>query len=302
MFWRSIGAMHSRGFMSSESYALITAAKNEEEYITQTLEAVVAQTVLPSMWVIVSDGSTDRTDEIVKKYAADHKFIRLIRRETDAVRVFASQAAALNTGYESIKYEAFEYVGCLDADVSFDSGYFEKLILKFERDLALGIASGQIVEAQAGNYRPRRGNTAHEVAGAVQFMRRDCYFDVGGFALLPWGGHDTVANAMARHKGWTVRTFTDLEVRHHRPTGTAGTTVRRSRVREGMQDYSIGYHFLYEIGKCLKRVSEPPFLLGSAFRLWGYVAAAARYQRMLPAGFVRNLKRSQLHRLFHGVE
>jgi glycosyltransferase involved in cell wall biosynthesis len=288
--------------MANDSYALITAAKNEKEYISQTLEAVVAQTLLPRVWVIVSDGSTDGTDEIVKRYAADHKFIRLIRRETDSARTFASQAAALNAAYESIKHGDFEFIGCLDADVSFDSTYYEKLIAKFHRDFGLGIASGQIVEAEAGQYRPRRGNVPHEVAGAVQFMRRDCYEDVRGFALLPWGGHDTVANAMARHKGWTVRTFNDLDVRHYRPTGTAGSTVRTSRIREGMQDYSIGYHFLYEFGKCLKRVSEPPFLIGSAFRLWGYMRAATQYQRMLPADFVRDLKRSQLQRLFHGVE
>src|SRR5205085_8555057 len=112
-------------------------------------------------------------------------------------------------------------------------------------------------------YEPRRGNSQNEVAGAVQLLRRECYDEIGGLLPLRWGGHDAVANAMARRAGWEVRSFSDVRVMHHRLTGTAGVTVNRARFREGMQDYFMGYHPLYEIGKCLRRVSEPPYVMDS---------------------------------------
>jgi hypothetical protein len=104
---------------------------------------------------------------------------------------------------------------------------------------------------------------------------------------------------MARKKGWDVRTFSDLHVFHHRPTGTAGSTVSRARFRQGMEDYFLGYHPLYELGKCLRRLAEPPVLLGSALRCAGYFwPAINREKRTLPPDFLDYLKRQQLRRVF----
>jgi poly-beta-1,6-N-acetyl-D-glucosamine synthase len=285
--------------VSSKSYVLITAAKNEEAYIARTLEAAVRQTVLPKLWVIVSDGSTDRTDEIVTNYSSGHDFVRLLRLETERNRVFSSQAIACNAGYDRLRNAEFDFIGFIDADISLDPDYYERLLAKFAANPRLGIAGGQIVESVDGQFEPRCGNSPHEVAGAIQFFRRECYEDIGGLKPLRWGGHDAVANVMARRKGWEVESFFDLNVFHHRPTGTAGVTVRRARFRDGMQDYFMGYHLLFEFGKCVKRVIERPYIAGSALRLAGYLwPAVTGKKRGVPPDFVRYLKRQQLRRLF----
>jgi biofilm PGA synthesis N-glycosyltransferase PgaC len=288
--------------MVSKAYALITAARNEEAYIARTLESVAAQTVPPAVWVIVSDGSTDRTDEIVNDYSSRFEFIRLLRLPAGGARVFSSQAHACNSGYESIRTAKFDFAGFLDADISLAPTYYGRLLEKFHANPRLGIGGGQIVEAAGERYAPRAGNSPDEVAGAVQFLRRECLEEIGGLIPLRWGGHDAVANVMARRNGWEVRTFPDLDAIHHRPTGTAGATIRQARFREGMQDYFMGYHLLFEIGKCAKRISERPYVAGSLFRLSGYLwPAVRRQQRALPSEFVRYLKQQQLRRLLQSV-
>jgi glycosyltransferase involved in cell wall biosynthesis len=285
--------------MCSDAYVLVTAAKNEERYIEGALQTVIAQTVLPKHWIVVSDGSTDRTDEIVQRYSSQHPFIRLIRRETQNARIFSSQAEASKEGYARIRDAEFDFVGFLDADISFDPVYYEKLLTQFKANPRLGIGGGQILEADKGTFRTRFRNSKIEVAGAIQFFRRACYEGMGGLTPLRWGGHDAVADTMARKKGWDVRTFSDLHVFHHRPTGTAGSTVSRARFRQGMEDYFLGYHPLYELGKCLRRLAEPPVLLGSALRCAGYFwPAINREKRTLPPDFLDYLKRQQLRRVF----
>jgi glycosyltransferase involved in cell wall biosynthesis len=285
-----------------KSYVLITAARNEEAYIRTTLEAVVKQTRLPRIWVIVSDGSTDRTDEFVQDFARRHAFIRFIRLDNSGTRTFSNQASAANVGYHSIKDTEFDFVGFLDADISFDPDYYEDLLAKCGTNPRVGIAGGQIVEYRDGRFDVRFGDSPDHVAGAIQFFRRGCYEDAGGLVPLRWGGHDDVAAGMARRAGWEIRCFSDLRVFHHRPTGTAGTSLQRARFREGMQDYFMGYHFLFEVGKCIRRVVERPHLIGSVLRLCGYLWPGIRRQRpTVSAEFIRYLRQQQKRRLLQTV-
>jgi biofilm PGA synthesis N-glycosyltransferase PgaC len=303
MFSPWIAKLRSEGIrMGNKSYALITAARNEEAYIGRTLTSVVEQTLLPKVWAIISDGSTDRTDEIAREYAGRYDFIRFTRLDNTAGRAFSNQAIASNAGYNQIKEMQFDFVGFLDADISFAPEYYEELLARFDRNPRLGVAGGQIVENTCGRYRPRPDNSLREVAGAVQCFLRECYEDIGGLMPLRWGGHDSVANAMARRLGWQVQTFADLDALHHRPTGTAGATVYRARFRGGMEDYFMGYHALYEVGKCVRRVSESPYLIGSVLRLCGYLWPGITGQpRTVPTDFVNYLKQQQLRRLFHAI-
>ncbi|HYR88200.1 MAG TPA: glycosyltransferase family 2 protein [Terriglobia bacterium] len=287
--------------MRNSTYVLITAARNEEGYIRRTLQAVVDQKRLPRTWVIVSDGSTDRTDELVMHFARSHHFIQLVRLRQKGARAFSSQACASNEGYKRIKHAEFDFVGFLDADISFSPNYYEELLEKMEANPRLGIAGGVIVEDHgSGRFDVRYGDSADHVAGAIQCFRRECHDDIGGLIPLRWGGHDAVANAMARRKGWEVRAFSDLRAFHHRPTGTAGTTIRRARFREGMQDYFMGYHLLFEVGKCIRRAIEPPYLAGSVLRLSGYLwPGLTRQKPMVTEDFAQYLKKQQMRRLFH---
>src|SRR5262245_53967369 len=114
------------------SFVLVTPARNEAQFIGLTIESVVAQTSRPSKWVIVSDGSTDETDDVVRHYAARHEWIELVRRPERAERHFAGKVEAFNAGYARMNDVKYEVIGNLDADISFEEpDYFEFLMGKF---------------------------------------------------------------------------------------------------------------------------------------------------------------------------
>ena len=82
-------------------------------------------------WVIVSDGSTDGTDDIVKKYSEENQWIELVRMPERAERHFAGKVYAFNAGYERVKDLKYDIIGNLDADISFEDDYFAFLLNKF---------------------------------------------------------------------------------------------------------------------------------------------------------------------------
>jgi len=282
----------------TDRYVLITAARNEQDYIEPTIQSVVQQTVFPVRWVIVSDGSTDATDDIVKKYAAEHDFIVLMRRESTGQRVFSAQARAVNAAYETLRDLDFDFIGNLDADITFDPEYYETALDEFDKNPRLGIAGGAILERVRGEFEPRPGNRERCVAGAIQLFRRACFEKVGGYHPLQYGGYDSVAQEMARMKGYEVRSFPHLGVYHHRPTGSVGAGVLRARAREGAQDYCIGNHPVYELAKAIHRIFEAPYCIGSLARLWGYTRLWITGTKVdLPPEFLRYFRRSQVSML-----
>ncbi len=288
----------------SPSYALITAVRNEEEHIEKTLNSVVSQTLLPTKWVIVSDGSTDRTEEIVTAFAEKNPFIELVRVEQRRERDFASKVYAINLGCQHLNDCEYDYLGNLDGDISFDHSYYENILSRLSEDRQLGIAGGYIYESQNGQFRSLPYNDPSFVAGAVQVFRRECYEAVNGYLPLRWGGEDTIAQTSARMHGWKVLSFSDLIVKHHRPMGIGGSRSLLSfRFKEGIRDYSLGYDPLYFMFKTIKRILEKPYLLGSLFRLTGYFLAAIRgYGKDVPpqvVSFIRNEQSGKIRRLLH---
>src|SRR3972149_4018127 len=182
------------------NYVLVTAARNEEKYIWETIRSVTGQTLLPKRWVIVSDGSDDGTDEIVDQEAAVHPWIELLRMPKHADRHFSNQARCLNAGYEKVRSIDFEVLGFLDADVSMEGDYFEFLINKFREFPRLGVA-GTPYEEGAHDVGGGLFYDQQHVHGACQLFRRKCFEEVGGFIQIEMGGHDKIAVTKARMKG-----------------------------------------------------------------------------------------------------
>jgi hypothetical protein len=284
--------------MRNKEYVLITAARNEEAHIRKTLESIVNQTRRPKAWIVVSDSSTDRTDEFVRVFAARYDFIRLLRLDNRSERSFSSKAVALNAAYRNLRHLQFDFVGILDADITLASTYYEQLLARFDANSRLGLAGAAIVEDTGGHWELRSGDSLIDVGGQMPLFRRECYEDVGDFVLLRWGGEDTVSNVMARLKGWEVRVFPELRACHHRRTGTAGASIFRARFRDGMSDYFMGYHPLFEMAKCVRRIVERPYMVGSVLRLCGYIWPRLSRQRpAMPAAFIDYLRRYQIQRL-----
>jgi glycosyltransferase involved in cell wall biosynthesis len=285
--------------MVSDSYVLVTAAYNEGTFIENTIRSVISQEVLPVKWVIVSDGSTDNTDQIIRSYSDRYGFIQLYRITEDHPRNFAAQVNAINAGITQVGATEYEFIGNMDADVTMEPNYFRLLLEKFRRDPKLGMGGGMIHEQDVdGNFKSRKTNSRISVAHACQLFRKECFASAGGkYIPLPYGGPDTYAETTARMKGWDVESFEDLTVFHHRPTGSAGGLLK-SCFRQGKMDHSLGASPLFEILKLASRVWVKPHLMGSLVRLAGFVHSyARREQRAVPDEFMSYLRKEQRRRI-----
>jgi biofilm PGA synthesis N-glycosyltransferase PgaC len=278
-------------------YLLLTAAYNEAAFIEETIKSVVAQSVLPSIWVIVSDGSTDGTEEIVHRYSARHSFIRLLRRDRDQVRHFASKVLALRAGFRSISVVSIPFISHLDADVALPSHYYRELLRQFDDDPSLGIAGGWCVERVGDERRFVGGSNPASVPGSLQTFRRECYEDIGELLPIEYGGEDWYAEIMARKCGWRVRSFPELAAHHLRQTGSRGGSPLHYCYRQGFMDFSLGSHPIFELAKVARRISWQPYCFGALARLMGFGVAHLCGKRMVPPDFVAFLRREQVSRL-----
>ena len=282
---------------NGRSYALVTAAYNEEHHIERTILSVVNQTVLPAKWVIVSDGSTDRTDSIVLTYASQHTFIDLCRITEEHPRNLTAQVNAINTGFARLRLSDYSFIGNLDSDVSFAPRYFELLLEAFTHDPTLGLTGGYIYEEQNGEFRNRVGNTVSSVAHAVQLFRSECLESLGGYKAFSWAGADWHAEVTLRMKGWTVRSVPRLHVCHHRPTGRGFGALRYS-YRGGIMDFYMGSNPLFELARIARRLRAKPYVIGGLVRLCGFASAYCRGERrQVSEEFMRFLRREQMQRL-----
>jgi glycosyltransferase involved in cell wall biosynthesis len=246
--------------------------------------------------VIVSDGSTDRTDEIVSKYAAQHDWIELVRMPERKERHFAGKVHAFNAGYERVKALSFDIVGNLDADVSFGPDYIEYLLEKFSQNPDLGVAGTNRWEGSM-MYDYRFSNI-EDVAGACQLFRRKCFEAFGGYKPVKGGGIDLVAMLSARMHGWQTRTFTERVLVHHRPSGTATANRLMVHFVDGRKDYMFGGHPFWELFRGVYRMSKKPYVLSGCFLLWGYFwSMATRVERRVPLDLLRFRRKEQMARL-----
>jgi poly-beta-1,6-N-acetyl-D-glucosamine synthase len=250
-------------------YVLITPARNEADLIEHTLQSVVAQTFLPKRWVIVSDGSTDGTDELVRKYQVGRDWIELVRLPEHRDRNFAAKAQAIDAGLERLGDLSYDVIGNIDADVSFDADYFSYLIGKFEETPRLGVGGTHYVEGEFHSFEDSRMNPDH-VSGAVQMFRRQCFEEIGGYKPIKGGGIDWVAVTTARMLGWTTRSYGDKVFQHLRPIGTAETSTLGARFHYGRKDYFLGGHPLWELARGGFQMLKKPYIVGGTALLCGY--------------------------------
>ncbi len=286
-----------------DTYVLVTAARNEEEYIERTIKSVIEQTILPQRYVIVSDASTDRTDEIAKRYAAEYDFIEYARLDSQSERDFACQVYGQHAGVDRLGGGEYDFIGMLDADISFEPDYYEKILTEFDRDLRLGLAGGIPFDLWDGKWVRQTVSIHWAVSGPIQMFRRKCFEDIGGYIPLEKGGQDGIAEVMARMHGWKVRSFPDIEVFHYRPTGACGGSALVRQFQFGIREYSYGTHPFFEVAKCLSRLlAIKPCVFGAFVRLGGYFwALLRREQQKVPGDVIRFLRREQIQRLCHVV-
>jgi glycosyltransferase involved in cell wall biosynthesis len=280
-----------------ERYIIITPVRDEEKFIRSTLESVVSQTVKPVEWVIVDDGSKDATGGILEEYASRFGWIKVVKRGDRGCRkAGAGVIEAFYDGYAAINSTDWDFVVKLDGDLSFGPDYFEKCFVKFMDESGLGIGGGTICQAEEGRLRvDSTGDPPFHVRGATKIYRRACWERISPLVRAP--GWDTIDEVRANMYGWTSRTFPDLKLIQHKPTGAADGEWR-NWFKNGMANYVTGYHPLFMIAKCMKRAFQRPLFLASA-ALWsgfcaGYLKQIPQFQNQETIRYLRN---QQLRRL-----
>jgi glycosyltransferase involved in cell wall biosynthesis len=282
---------------STPFYVLITPARNEEAFIEKTIESVIHQTVLPVKWVIVDDGSTDKTAEIADTYAKRFPWIKLVRRAQRKDRNFAGKVYAFNDGLALVRSLEYEFVGNLDADISFGPDHFEFLISKMLEDPRLGVAGTAYTQEGWDSMRDSfEGQTS--VHGACQLFRVQCFLDIGGYRPNPAGGVDWIAVMTARMKGWKTRNYPERRFHHYRSMGTAERSVLGAAFDYGKKDRFLGGSPIWELFRAGFRMTKRPILIGGFALLAGYCwAAVTRVERPVPRELIRFHRREQMKKL-----
>ena len=282
--------------MSNGSYVLITPVRNEEATIEITIESVIHQTIPPKEWIIVSDGSTDGTDEIVRRYASQCSFLRLLRLDRPHMHSFAAVVYATEAGFKAVRTTDFDFVGLLDGDVRFRADYYERLIEEFKADRTLGLGGGWARDVVRGKFL-RGSPNLREVAGATQFFRRSCFESLGGLMPIPEGGWDAITCVRARMNGFRTRTFPGLVMEHLKPRNAAfGNPVRR-KWQMGVRDYALAGHPLFETVKCLSHLPRSPLVVGAVARFAAFLTCWVQGRKItLPPDLAQFVRQEQLAR------
>jgi poly-beta-1,6-N-acetyl-D-glucosamine synthase len=280
------------------SYVLVTPAKNEGKYIEQTLKAMAEQTVKPKKWVIVSDGSTDNTAELVKEYSRKYDWIELVELPVRSERHFAGKVMAFNAGYERLTGIDYDIIGNMDGDVSFDKDYYQFLLGKFAENPALGVAGTDFLEEAKETPYNYKVTSLQDVAGACQVFRRKCFEDIGGYVPIKGGGIDSLAVYMARFKGWETRTYLEKKFLHLKQMwGGSGPHIT-SFIRTGKRDYNLGGHPLWQVFRSVYQMRNKPFIIGGVLILTGYLWQLVRnVERPVSPELIAFLRKEQMQRL-----
>jgi len=279
--------------MDSRSYAIITPAHNESEFLSKVVESIAGQKLRPEKWIIVDDRSTDNTFKIAQDASLKYDFIEVCRIKGDYERSLgANVVRVFNEGLKKIGTE-FEYIVKMDADVILPSDYFLNLMLKFEADANLGISSGKLYVEHKGKWILERCPDFHAV-GPCKMYKMKCFNDIGGLICIY--GWDILDGVKARMLGWRTGSFEEYPIKHLRMMGSARGIIR-GQIGHGRGMYAIKAHPIFVLARAVYRAFEPPFLLGLLIFAGYLLGTAMGDKRLEDPKLVTFLRKEQLGRL-----
>ena len=277
---------------------IISPCRDEERTLERTLACMEKQTLKPLRWVVVDDGSTDRTPQILEEWKKRLPFLRVVKREDRGFRkVGGGVIDAFYSGLDSVE-EDYDFVSKMDVDLEFSPNYLERIMTYFDEDPKLAAASGKV-------YRPEGDGEVEEfmidemVAGQFKLYRRECFEQIGGFVReVMWDGIDF---HRARMAGFRTASLHDPELRilHLRLMGSSDKSVYTGRMRWGRGQWFMGSAFPYVVASGAFRMREKPYVVGGALIVAGYLRAALQGEpRFDDPMFRKGLRRWQYERLF----
>lgn len=281
---------------SSVKYIIISPVRNEEKNIEKALQSVVSQTIKPSRWIIVNDGSTDKTAEIVMEYVQKYRWISLINLSNRGYYdlMCGGEIKAFYKGYEKILDCDFEFLAKLDGDISFDKWYFENLFKEFYLNRKLGIASGACNYYEGNRLILEKSYKKH-VRGAARVYRKECWDEIGG--VINDLGWDAIDVYKARMLGWDTYNFEHIRMIHHVKTWSKGGLIH-GRMRAGRMAFLMGTHPLFFFLKVVQESFNTPLILSGCAFLGGYMMCFIKKERpVVGPDLMSYIRKEQMSRL-----
>jgi poly-beta-1,6-N-acetyl-D-glucosamine synthase len=281
--------------MARVRYVVVTPVRDEAAHVGATIRSMLAQTVRPTAWIVVDDGSTDGTGAVLDEAAAGIEWMRVVHRANRGHRANGGGVMdAFYAGYDLVADGSWDYVVKLDADLSFAADYFERCFRHFDDTPALGIGGGTICSLVDGRaVVEAKGDPPFHVRGATKIYRGDCWRAIAPLVRAP--GWDTIDEVKANMLGWSTRTFGELPLIQHKPTGSADGAWRNA-FKNGRANYVTGYDPLFMLAKCVKRASSNPPIVGGMAMALGFGSAYVRRLPQVPDRRVIRYLRSQQRR------
>ena len=279
-------------------YLLVSPCRNEADFMRQTLDSVTSQTLLPTRWVIVDDGSTDETPDILAEYAARYSWIEVVTRKNRGHRAVGPGVIdAFYDGYNTVNPDDYDYLCKLDLDLRLPDSYFEILIQRMEANSRIGTCSGKCYIEEKGQL-ISEGMGDETSIGCSKFYRVSCFREIGGFVReVMWDGIDC---HRCRMLGWVACSWDDPELRfvHLRPMGSSQQSIYAGRMRHGYGQYFMGTGFVYMVASSVYRMVEKPYIVGGLAMFWGWLRSALlrlpRYEDTEFRDFLRQYQRRAL--------
>ena len=279
------------------TYLAITPAHNEEKFIGNLLSSIIAQTCPPSRWLIIDDGSTDRTGEIIDRVASDFPWIDPIHLPVHTQRAPGGESVVM-TQLRTHGWAGYQHIFRVDADITLSADYIESLLKEFARDSRLGIASGMLYEPGPRGWQPNR-EPSFQATGNCRVYSRQCFQAIGG--LESGLGWDTIDVTKALMLGFRTRNFEYIPVFHHRPMQSA-SGHGRGRQNVGEAAYNAGYSPIYMAARALKHTFSSPRISDGALMMFAYLRCwVTRKPIVADPDLVKFVRRQQLRRLFGGA-
>jgi biofilm PGA synthesis N-glycosyltransferase PgaC len=297
------GMIASRGSTTQDTgstglvprYVIVSPVRDEQDNIERAIQCVMRQSVRPTEWIIVNDGSRDQTGRILDEYSIREPWIRVIHRKDRGYRKSGTGVMeAFHDGYGVLQTRDWDFLVKLDGDLSFTEDYFALCFKRFQQNPKLGLGGGTILSQGANGLTAERSHDFH-VRGATKIYRRECWDAIGG--LIHQTGWDTWDEVKANMLGWETLCFADITLVQHRHTGAADGTWKNA-VKNGRANYVCGYHPLFMFLKCAKRIFQHTYFLSSFGLMTGYLSGYIfRIPRIEDDRVIRYLRKQQMKRL-----
>jgi len=251
----------------SKRYLLVTPCKNEGENLPKLIQSVLDQTIIPVLWVIVDDGSTDSTLEILEGAREKYGWIEYIQLKESVRDLGLHYASVVKNGFDfaaeyciknKIKYD---FLGNLDADLTLDHAFFENILNGFKMDSKLGVASGGTKHIIGDRIKYAKVEE-DEPSGGHMLIRRKCYEECGGYPVS--FAPDSVLKAKARLRGWDTKRFEESIATEIRDFSSA-EGYWKGYIHKGKASYYMNLNPIHIIFRSVIYSFRRPYYIGIAY-------------------------------------